>query len=284
MWYPKDMDRQGKPREPYPSNLTDAQWDLIKDLIPEPREGGPQTILLEGKRCLYSRREIINAMLYVTRTGIPWRYLPHDFPPWDLVYHYFQEFTRKGIWDKIGETLRRRARRQEGKEPTATAGSMDSQTVAATATGGAHGYDGGKKLRGRKRHIVVDTLGLIVAVHISSADVQDRDAALPVLQKAAEMEPTLQVVWADGAYQGPRVQAASKQTGIDVEITHGGQKGEGFRLAPKRWVVERTFGWLHWDRRLNRDYEKTVASAETFVKLGFIGVILNRISVGNSTG
>jgi putative transposase len=274
------MDPKTPTRKAYPSDLSDERWELIKDLVPEPPEGGPQEHLLNGRN-VYSRREVVNAMLYITRAGCPWRYLPHDFPPWELVYHYFQEFTRKGVWDKIGEALRRRTRRNEGREPTATAGSLDSQTVAGTATSGVHGYDGGKKIRGRKRHVLVDTLGLLIALHVTSGNVQDRDAALPVLEKAAEMEPTLEKVWADGAYQGPRVQAASRRTGIAVEITHGGKKGEGFRLATNRWVVERSFGWLGWDRRLNRDYEKTTMSAEAFVKIGFIGIMLKRTPENN---
>jgi putative transposase len=269
------MDPQTPGRKPYPSDLSNEQWDLIKDMIPQPPEGGPQEHLW-GKPSLYSRREVVNAILYVNRTGCQWRYLPHDFPPWDLVYSYFQTFTRRGIWERIQDSLRRRVRKAAGRKPTATAGSMDSQTAAATATGGAHGYDGGKKIRGRKRHLLVDTMGLLVAAHLTSASVQDRDAAASVLRQTAEKEPSLKTVWADGAYQGPRVAQAAQETGIVVNITAGGRKGEGFRIAAKRWVSERSFGWLHWDRRLNRDYEKSERSAEAFVYLGFVGVMLNR--------
>jgi putative transposase len=269
------MDPKKPTRQPYPSDLSDDQWELIKKMIPQPPNGGPQEHLW-GEASLYSRREIVNALLYVRRTGCQWRYLPHDFPPWDLVYSYFQRFTRRGLLERIDKVLRRRIRRQMGRKATATAGIMDSQTVAATATGGGHGYDAGKRIRGRKRHLLVDTTGLLVTVHVTSGDVQDRDAALPLLRLTVEEEPTLKKVWTDAAYQGPRVSDAAEKVGIDVEVVANKPKGKGFQLVARRWVVERSFGWLHWDRRLNRDYEKTTSAAEGFVHLGFIGIMLNR--------
>jgi putative transposase len=257
-------------RKRYPSDLTDAQWELVEPFV-RANPVGPQPVVHE-------RRDVVNAIFYISRTGAPWRYLPHDMPDWQSVYHYFRLWTKDGTLKLLHEVLRGKVRQQEGRSAQPTAGILDSQSVKTALEAESRGYDAGKKVKGRKRHLLVDVLGLVLVAWITTADVQDRDAAAAVLPMAAEQFPTLQKVWADGAYEGPRVADIAQQTGIDVEIVKRTDTTPGFVVQARRWVVERTFGWLSRERRLSRDYERKEESSETFIYLGMIRLMLGRLA------
>jgi putative transposase len=257
-------------RKPYPSDLTDAQWELIEPFV-RASHCGPQQVL-------YSRREVVNAILWITRTGAQWRYMPHDFPDWQLVYHYFDLWKKDGTWKKVHDVLRRKVRKQAGREEEPTAGILDSQSVKTTEEAQTRGYDAGKKVKGRKRHLLVDVLGLVLVVWMTSANVQDRDAAQAVLPLAAREYPTLKKVWVDGAYEGQQVQTVAQESGIEVEVVKRSDQAKGFVVQPKRWIGERTFGWLNRDRRLSKDYERTEESSEAFIYIGMTRRMLRRLA------
>lgn len=257
-------------RQSYPTDVNDAQWALI-ELFVEASHRGPQEVL-------HPRREILNAILYIKRTGAQWRYMPHDLPDWQIVYHYFAKWKKDGTWKKINDGLRRKVRQKEGREEEATAGILDSQSVKTMQEAETKGYDAGKKIKGRKRHLLVDTLGLLLVSWISTADVQDRDSVKEVLPAAAQQHPALKKVWVDGGYAGPRVQAVAKETGIEVEVVKRSDKAKGFVLLPKRWIGERTFGWLNRQRRLSKDYERKESSSEAFIHVGMIDLMLRRLA------
>ncbi|ATB32297.1 transposase [Melittangium boletus DSM 14713] len=257
-------------RQRYPTDLTDKQWALVEPFV-RASHCGPQEVL-------HPRREVVNAILYIKRTGAQWRYMPHDLPDWRIVYHYFARWKKDGTWKNLNDELRREVRTKEGHEEEPTAGVLDSQSVKTVQEAETKGYDAGKKIKGRKRHLLVDALGLLLVSWISTADVQDRDGARKVLPVAAQQYPTLKKTWVDGGYSGERVQAVATKTGINVEVVKRSDQAKGFVLLPKRWIVERTFGWLNRQRRLSKDYERKESSSEAFIHISMIDLMLRRLA------
>jgi transposase len=255
----------------YPSDLTDEQWALIEPMVPV-RSG--------GRPAIHPRRRIVEAILYVNRTGCSWRQLPHDFPPWDTVYWYFKRWNRQGITDRIHDALRDATRDAAGRDPMASAGIVDAQSVKAADTVGtdSRGYDAGKKVNGRKRHVVVDTIGLLIVVLVTAASVQDRDGGRLVLNRARMAMPSIVLVWADGGYAGRCVAFAHRFLRITLQIVRKPEGQRTFEVLPRRWVVERTLAWLVRCRRLDRDYERLPEHAEAMVKWAMIGLMTRRLA------
>ncbi len=255
----------------YPSDLTDDQWALIEPMVPVKPGGRPAK---------HPRRRIVEAILYVNRTGCSWRQLPHDFPPWDTVYWYFQRWNTNGTTDRIHDALRDAARDAAGRDPMASAGIVDAQSIkgADTVGRGSRGYDAGKKTNGRKRHVVVDTLGLLVVVLVTAASLQDRDGGRLVLDKARMRMPSIALVWADGGYAGRCVAFAHRMLHIVLEIVKKPAGQRTFEVLPRRWVVERTLSWLVRCRRLARDYERLPSHAEAMIKWSMIGLMTRRLA------
>lgn len=256
---------------PYPSDLTDAQWALIAPMVP---------VKTGGRPAIHSRRRIVEAILYVDRAGCAWRMLPHDFPPWDTVYWYFRRWTADGTTDRIHDALRDASRDAAGRDPMASAGIVDSQSLrgADTVAADSRGYDAGKKVNGRKRHLVVDTIGLLVVVLVTAASVQDRDGGRLVLDRTRMVMPSIVRVWADGGYAGQLVDFARRFLDLAVEIVRKPAGQHTFEVLPRRWVVERTLSWLVRCRRLDRDYERLPAHAEAMVKWAMIGLMARRLA------
>jgi putative transposase len=263
-------------RQAYPSDLTDAQFELLADLFPEAQTGRPREVNI---------RDVIEAIFYVNRTGVQWRYLPHDFPRWDVVYSYFRKWAKDGTWDKVQRVLREGVRQQAGRETSPSLGCVDSQSVKGTECGGEHGIDGNKKINGVKRHILVDTVGLLLAVLVTAASVTDAKAAREVFRRAtAEELPRLEKVLVDHVYGYEGLpEWTAENTKFRLEIT-GKKAGEkGFQVVKWRWVVERTFAWLGRYRRHSRDYEKLPQTSESMLKVSGIQLMLQRLSPKKSS-
>lgn len=255
----------------YTTDLTDAEWQLLDYCFPKPSKTG------RPRRHPY--RELLNAMFYVVRTACQWRNLPKDFAPWRTVYHYFRLWKRTGLWKQVHAHVREHLRQVQGRRRQATAGIIDSQSVKSTECSDQRGYDAGKKVNGRKRHILVDTLGLVLLVLVLPANIQDRDAARHLLRTffGQQSRRHLKHLWADGGYGGAWVVWALKLWRCTVEIVKR-TEAHTFRVLPRRWVVERTFGWLGRYRRLSRDYERQAQTGETMVYLAMIRLMLARLA------
>ncbi|RKE05004.1 transposase [Streptomyces sp. TLI_171] len=266
-------------RRPYPSDLSDARCSLVEPTLTAWRQERTARALAFGRPPEHDLRDLLDAILYVDRTGIPWRYLPHDYPPWETVYAYFAKWQREGVFEQLNGLLRRLLRTAEGRDPEPTACILDSQSVKTSTNVPAvsQGADVGKKIVGRKRNIVTDTIGLLLVVLVTAASVQDNAAGRQLLTTVAAEHPSVGKAWVGMGYKNAVVEHGAT-LGIDVEIVRRDPATRGFVVQPRRWVVERTFGWLMNHRRLARDYEALPARSEAMVHVAMINLMTRRLT------
>lgn len=260
----------------YPSQITDAMWAVIEPLLParDPRRGGRPRI--------YGDRPVLDAIFYVLRSGCQWRMIPHDLVPWWTAYRWYRTWAADGTWDAVHDRLRELARIAAGKDPHPSAAVLDAQSVKSSEGGQARGVDMGKKITGRKRHLITDTLGLVLVAAVTAASVQDRPGGKAVLARLAAAFPSVALVWADGGYanviDNGLIGWARDQLGLLLQIVRRRDDVKGFVVLPRRWVVERTFGWLVRNRRLARDYERLTTCSEAMIKIAMIRLMAARLA------
>lgn len=263
-----------KPTQKYPTDINDTEWAQIAQYLPEAKR--------TGRPRQYTWRAILNGIFYIVKNGCVWRALPHDLPPWETVYGYFRKFQKMGLWEELNCVIREQVRQKSNKETKASLMIMDSQSVKSAEGGEQRGFDGFKRVIGRKRNLIVDNLGLLVVAKVTAANVQDVFAGKIVLQELLErplLTPRLQKIIADGGYRGKLQEWVIDQFQVPLEIVLKLGDKKGFQVLPKRWVVERTNAWISRHRRLARDYERLVITEEAFIYIAMLRLGLRRLTV-----
>lgn len=262
----------------YPSSLTDGMWALIEPLLPVPdRRNG-------GRPRVYDNRLVLDSIFYTLRSGCQWRMIPHDLAPWWVAYRWYRSWIADGTWDAVHDALRAQVRSAAGRDPAPSAAVLDAQSIKSSEGGEQRGFDAGKKTTGRKRHLIVDTMGLLLVVMVTAGCVQDRPGGRNILQRLADRFPSIALVWADGGYansiDNSLLRWAKDKLGLLLEIVKRSDV-KGFHVLPRRWVVERTFGWLVRHRRLARDYERLTTNSEAMIKIAMIRLMAARLAGQN---
>jgi putative transposase len=265
-----------KPTQTYPTDMNDTEWAQIAQYMPNAKT--------TGRPRQYTWREILNGIFYIVKNGCVWRALPHDLPPWETVYGYFRKFQGTGLWERLNRVLREKVRQKANKEAQASLMIMDSQSAKSAEGGEKRGFDGGKKVSGRKRTLVVDSMGLLVMAKVTAANVQDVHAGKQILAeliKKTELLSRLKKIIADGGYRGELVNWVSQEMHCVLEIMLKLSDQKGFQVLPKRWVVERTNAWITRHRRLARDYERLISVCEAFLYIAMLRITLRRFAVSS---